>query len=370
MAMSVEEARTRFEALENRVLELQQGLATATQRVQTAEAEHQRLHAELERTRTLASAPRSDFKLIDPKSMIPEKFGTKAGPTWLDWSEGTRAYVEMLDVHLAKALKHVENHEAPLTAEEVDQADVAVQSAAQLKRYLKLRTEGNAKTIIKSAQASDTHVLEQWRRLSWEHDPIGLGTELLELHELTSPEKLRAKQTSGISAAIEIWEDLERRHRERQGVVLPEKVRISVLFKLIPALLADEILKQTTKWVSYTQLKEHLHSLQFLRTNGPAPMSCSNLEDEQARLPCAIPEEDTITTEDGEILRLEKRDGKRVAVKVHSQQPRGNRRNQGQGNECFRCGRKGHFARNCEWSTHVDGGPPPSAESPELIDQT
>ena len=128
MAMSVEEVRTRFEALENRVLELQQGSATATQRVQTAEAEHQRLHAELERTRTLASAPRSDFKLIDPKSMIPEKFGTKAGPTWLDWSEGTRAYVEMLDVHLAKALKHVENHEAPLTAEEVDPADVAVQA--------------------------------------------------------------------------------------------------------------------------------------------------------------------------------------------------------------------------------------------------
>ena len=124
-------------------------------------------------------------------------------------------------------------------------------------------------------------MLEQWRRLSWENDPKGLGSELVELQEPTNPEKMRSKTVAGISSAIELWEELERRHRERQGIELPEKLRISILFKLIPTELAREILQQTTKWTSYTQLKEHLHSLQFIRTSGPAPMSCSNLEDEQ-----------------------------------------------------------------------------------------
>ena len=131
-------------------------------------------------------------------------------------------------------------------------------NVTQLQRYFKLRTEGNAKTIIKPAQADRFNILEQWRRLSWEYDPINLGTDLIELQELTSPEKLRAKTINGISAAIERWEELERRHRDRQGTQLPDKVRISVLFKLIPAALADKILKQTTKWVSYTQLKGRL----------------------------------------------------------------------------------------------------------------
>ena len=83
--------------------------------------------------------------------------------------------------------------------------------------------------------------------MSWEHDPKGLGSALIQLHDLTSPEKMRAQTVGGISAAIELWEDTERRHRKRQGLELPEKIRISILFKLIPAKLAEELLKQTTK---------------------------------------------------------------------------------------------------------------------------
>lgn len=358
--MSAEEARGRIEALEARVAQLADALTSATQRVVASEAEHARVHAELQRTQQMAGALRNDFRLIDPKSMVPDKFGQSSGPAWLDWSEGTRSYVEMLDTRLADALKSVENREAPVTKQEYEGAEINDQHAAQFRRYLKLRTEGNAKVIVKAAQSDRVHVLEQWRRLSWEYDPIGLGTELIELQELTSPERLRAKTEAGISAAIEQWEEMERRHRDRQGVQLPDKVRISVLFKLIPAKLAEEILKQTTKWASYTQLKEHLHSVQFLRTKGPAPMSCSNLEGGLSQILPEVPqsiEEDTITTEDGELLRLEKRHGKRVAVKVSSTQQRG-ARPRGRETECFRCGRKGHIRPNCNWSTHVDGGAP------------
>ena len=203
--MSSDEARSRLEALETQVTQLTAAL-TASQ------AEHVRVHAELQRTQQQATtqAPRNEFRLIDPRTMAPEKFGQSSAPSWLDWSESTRSYLEILDPDLASALKQVENREAPVLQGEFDALLLNDSHVAQLRRYLKLRTEGNAKTLIKSAQADQIHVLEQWRRLSWEYDPIGLGTELIELQELTSPERLRAKTISGIGAAIERWEELER----------------------------------------------------------------------------------------------------------------------------------------------------------------
>ena len=61
------------------------------------------------------------------------------------------------------------------------------------------------------------------------------------------------------------------------------------------------------KTTSYLQLKEHLTSLQFLRTSGPAPM-LYNVEPES--------EVEEIITEDGALSRLERRDGRRVAVRT------------------------------------------------------
>ena len=135
--------------------------------------------------------------------MGPEKFNGTSEPGWLDWAEDTRTYVEMLSPELAQALKKVENREEPVTDTEFDHELLTDSHVAQLRRYLKFRTEGNAKAIVKAAQANKHNVLEQWRRLSWEYDPIGLGTELVELQELTSPARLRAKNAAGISAALE-----------------------------------------------------------------------------------------------------------------------------------------------------------------------
>ena len=141
-----------------------------------------------------------------------------------------------------------------------------------MSRYLLLRSEGNANTRVKASLERGEHALETWRSLSWEYDPKGLGTELVELSDLVSPSRLKAKTLTDIGMAIESWEALERRHKERQGIELPEKVRISILFKLIPEKLAEEILKPITKWTSYTALRgDHLHTLQHLRTTGRPP---------------------------------------------------------------------------------------------------
>ena len=100
--------------------------------------------------------------------------------------------------------------------------------------------------MIKASVERNEHPLETWRALSWEHELKELGSELIELSVLVSPTKLRAKSLAEVSMAIELWEAME--------IEFPEKVRISILFQLIPEKLSEEILKQITKWTSYTAL--------------------------------------------------------------------------------------------------------------------
>ena len=80
-----------------------------------------------------------------------------------------------------------------------------------------------------------------------------------------------------------------------------------------------------------------------------------SIEESQTWQP--LPEED-IYTEEGELLRLERRDGRKVVVKP---KPQGggapNARTSRKDADCFKCGRKGHFARNCRSKKHKNGGP-------------
>merc|ERR1712224_776072 len=114
-----------------------------------------------------------------------------------------------------------------------------------------------------------------------------------------------------IANAVQAWQELERRHLERQDVKIPEKLRISILFKLIPTELCKDFISQATKWTSYTQSKDHLKQLQFCRTCGPSPMLMKLNEDEPQTLQGSSGSEDEaseIISEDGEILKLERRD--------------------------------------------------------------
>ena len=361
MAMSTEDAIARFTDLDARYNAMANRLASV-------EAEHQQAHSLLEAARaqiathqqniyklqtSTGAGGKFEFRLIDPKTMVPEKLAGRN--QWRAWSEASRSYIENLDTAMAEHLQAVECVETALTPSQIAESQITEEHAKQLGRYLKLRTESSshAHSVIKAAQEKKLHPLEQWRLLSREYDPKGLGSEFVEMQELMAPEKLRAQSVAGISAAIEAWEDMERRHKKRNGLELPEKLRTTVLFKLIPQKLSEEILRTTTKWSSYEQLKDHLHSLQFLRTSGPAPM-LQNME----AVELTAEEGETITTEDGELMRLERRDGKKVAVRAN-QQRRGGPKGQGKGNnDCYRCGRPGHRRADCTWSTHIDGGKP------------
>ena len=69
-------------------------------------------------------------------------------------------------------------------------------------------------------------------------------------------------------------------------------------------------------------------------------------------------------SEDGELYRLEIRNGKKVFTKPLHDPSKGNTKGGGKGRtdkECFRCGRIGHIRADCRAKTHINGGPPKSA---------
>ena len=360
MAMTWEQALAQIEALTQQVTTLIQQGQNAADHIQqlivkanAADETHRQIHQELVQTKALRANGQQDFRLIDPKTMKPDKLGSDKGPAWKQWSEDTRAFVENLSTTLAKELKQVEGRDDALTEDDLANSNVADAHGAQMSRFLRLNTEGHANTMVKASADKGEHALETWRLLSKEFDPKGLGTELVELSDLVTPAKLRAKNPTGISAAIESWESMERRVLERQDTRLPEKIRVTCLLKLVPEKLAGDVLKQQAVW-QYQKLKDHLLTLQHLQTNGPAPMiyNIEKPEEEQAA------SEGEIFSEDGELLRLERRNGKQVVVRPT--QPSGGKtqgRTATKKDECWKCGRPGHFGRDCRSKTHKDGGP-------------
>ena len=157
MAMTWEQAQAHIEALNQQVAQLTQQNQGHTDLIQqlaaratAADESHQQLHREMATAKGQLANSKSGFRLIDPKTMKPEKLGSKDGPTWKQWSEDTRAFVENLDVGLAKLLRQQEGREEPITETELELLEDSEDQAAQLGRVLRLNTEGHINTMVKT----------------------------------------------------------------------------------------------------------------------------------------------------------------------------------------------------------------------------
>ena len=82
MQSRIEELERQVVAALARVQSSETELINVRTRLQTSEDEHRRVHGELEKAQTNGGGGKGlQFRLIDPKTMIPEKFGSKSGPT-------------------------------------------------------------------------------------------------------------------------------------------------------------------------------------------------------------------------------------------------------------------------------------------------
>jgi len=365
MAISAEEARQAIDPVTTSaaLADLQNQNANLRSQNARLAAAHEQSHGELANLRAMVAQgggtrPDRRLSLLDPRAMIPNKFGAK-GPgvvEWRDWSYEARHYIVRVDARLPEILQSVETRKEPLTETDVvTTLGVSAEVDADLRQFLVNRTEGEARQLVRGSDSGPG--VEIWRLLASHFDPLAAPRVLNESRAVMAPP--RAKGMEDLAGTIQAWENLERRVFTRTGKRLPADMRMSILAQMCPADLARELLPQQHLFPRYDALRNHIIGLVHSRTTGVAPMILS-LD------PANGGGDDAVEGEDGELYRLERRDGKVKMIKA------GTGKGAGRGaRKCFRCGREGHIRPDCNAKTHIDGGaprPPPRTKGAGSLD--
>ena len=105
--MSVEQAHQRLGIAEGVIHELQEQL-------QRVSAGHQAMHQEVS-ARCSQADTRSRVRLVKPKTLMPDRFGMKNGPSRRTWSYLARDVVGVVHATLKQAMKGAENQKQPIS---------------------------------------------------------------------------------------------------------------------------------------------------------------------------------------------------------------------------------------------------------------
>ena len=194
--------------------------------------------------------------------------------------------------------------------------------------------------------------------------PLAAGRSLDESRQILPPSM--AAKIDDLAHTIQAWDILEQRHRERTGDQLPKDMRLAILLSMCPTDLEKELTARQQLFPDYAQMKAHIVTVINSRTHGLAPMMMGTLSDEDSYLHAGSDE--SVESEDGELYRLEIRNGKKVFTKSCHEPSKGKGGGKGKTDkECFRCRRIGHIRADCRAKTHVNGGPPKSAPTGKSV---
>ena len=215
-------------------------LGEQLQRVEAAHEALQSIHQEMSTLRSQIDT-RSRVRLVEPKSLMPDRFGKKNGPSWRTWSHLARDFVGVVHAGLKQAMKNAEKRKLPIAVTNV-QHDFGVTNEMdqELQHFLIARTEGEAVEVVRGAEGEPG--LEHWRRLAALYDPLAAGRSLDDSRQILSEPKVA--KIDDLSHTMQAWENLEQRHRERTGDQLPKDMRLAVLLSMCPTELEKELTAQ------------------------------------------------------------------------------------------------------------------------------
>ena len=272
--MSVEQAHQRLGIAQGVMHELQEQL-------QRVSAGHQAMHQELSAFRSQADT-RSRVRLVEPKTLMPDRFGKKNGPSWRTWSYLARDFVGVVHATLKQAMKAAENQKQPISVTHLQhEFNVTNEMDQELHLFLMSRTEGEALEFVRGAGREPG--LEQWRRLAALYDPLAAGRSLDDSRQILSPPK--PAKIDDLSHTNQAWENLEQRHRECTGDQVPKDMRLAFLLSMCPTDLEKELAAQQHLFKDYAQMMAHIVTVINSRIRGLAPMMMGNLSDEDSNLP-------------------------------------------------------------------------------------
>ena len=288
------------------------------------------MHQELSALRSQVDT-RSRVRLVEPKTLLPDRFGKKNGPSWTTWSYLAGDFVGVVHATLKLAMKAAENQKQPISVTHLQHKfNVTNEMDQELQPFLILRTEGEALEIVRGAEREPG--LEQWRRLGALYDPSAAGRSLDDSRQILSPPK--AAKIDDLSHTIPAWGNLEQRHRERTRDQLPKDMRLAVLLSMCPTNLEKEMTTHQHLFPDHAHMKTHIVTVINSRTRGLAPIMMGNLSDEDSNHHASSDE--SVESEDGELCRLEIRNGKKVFTKSRHESSKGKGGGKGKTDrECF-----------------------------------
>ena len=94
-------------------MSVEQAIHELQEQMQRVSAGHQAMHQELSALRNQMDA-RSRIRLVEPKTLMPDRFGKRNGPSWRTWSYLVRDFLGMVHGVLKQAMKTAENRKIPI----------------------------------------------------------------------------------------------------------------------------------------------------------------------------------------------------------------------------------------------------------------
>ena len=154
-------------------MSVEQAIHDLQEQSQRVSAGHQAMHQELTTLRSMVDT-RSRVRLVEPKTLTPDRFGKKNGPSWRTWLYLARDFVGVVHVALKQAMKAAENQKQPIAVTQLQhEFNVTNEMDQELQHFLISRTEGEALEIVRAAEREPS--LEQWRRLAALYDQLAAG---------------------------------------------------------------------------------------------------------------------------------------------------------------------------------------------------
>ena len=113
---------------------------------------------------------RSRIRLVEPKTLMPDRFKKKNGPSWRTWSYLARDFVGVVHATLKQAMKAAENQRQPIAVTHLQhEFNMTHEMDQEMQLFLISRTERETLEIVRGAEREPG--LEQWLRLAALYHP-------------------------------------------------------------------------------------------------------------------------------------------------------------------------------------------------------
>ena len=295
--MSVAQAHQRLGIAEGVIHELQEQLQRGSAGHQAAHEALQAIHQEMSTLRSQIDT-RSRIRLVEPKSLMPDRFGKKNGPSWRTWSYLARDVVGVVHAGLQQAMKNAENRKLPIAVTNL-QHDFGMMNEMdqELQHFFFPNAEGEALEVVRGAEREPG--LEQCRRLFPLYDPFAAGRSQDDRRQILSEPKVA--KIDDLSHTTQAWENLGQRHRERTGYQSSKDMRLDILLSMCSTNLVRELTAQQQLFPEYAQMQARIVTVINSRTRGPPPMMMRNVNDKASNRDAGSDE--SVESEDGELYR-------------------------------------------------------------------